>query len=107
MAPVMAEVFAARGADVLLFRGDDGLDELTTTSTSTVWQVRGGVVRQLTFDPADVGIARAEPAELRGGDVEQNVAVARQLFAGEARSGPGRRGAQCRCRPRGACRAVR
>ena len=83
MAPVMAEVFAARGSDVLLFRGDDGLDELTTTTTSTVWEVHAGAVRQLTFDPADVGIERATPSELRGGDVGQNVAVARHLFAGE------------------------
>ncbi|MET0864264.1 MAG: anthranilate phosphoribosyltransferase [Nakamurella sp.] len=83
MAPVMAEVFAARGCDVLLFRGDDGLDELTTTTTSTVWEVRGGAVRQLTFEPADIGIEHATSSELRGGDVQQNVAVARQVFAGE------------------------
>jgi anthranilate phosphoribosyltransferase len=83
MAPVMAEVFAARGSDVLLFRGDDGLDELTTTTTSTVWEVRAGAVRQVTFDPADVGIEYAAPSELRGGDVRQNVAVARHVFAGE------------------------
>jgi anthranilate phosphoribosyltransferase len=83
MAPVMAEVFAARGSDVLLFRGDDGLDELTTTTTSTVWEVRAGTVRRITFDPADVGIERAAPSELRGGDVRQNVAVARHVFAGE------------------------
>jgi anthranilate phosphoribosyltransferase len=83
MAPVMAEVFAARGSDVLLFRGDDGLDEMTTTTTSTVWEVRGGKVRQVTFDPADVDIERASPAELRGGDVRHNVSVARHLFAGK------------------------
>ena len=82
MAPVMAQVFAARGADVLLFRGDDGLDELTTTTTSTVWQVRGGQVRTVSLDPADLGIAAAAPADLRGGDVAENVQVARDLFAG-------------------------
>lgn len=81
MAPVMAEVFAGRGSDVLLFRGDDGLDELTTTTTSTVWEVRRGAVRQLTLDPESVGIGRAAPAQLRGGDVAQNVSVARNLFA--------------------------
>jgi anthranilate phosphoribosyltransferase len=86
MAPVMAEVFAGRGSEVLLFRGDDGLDELTTTTTSTVWEVRQGGVRQLTLDPETVGIGRAEPAQLRGGDVADNVAVARDLFAG--RTGP-------------------
>jgi anthranilate phosphoribosyltransferase len=83
MAPVMAEVFAARGADVLLFRGDDGLDELTTTTTSTVWQVRGGTVERLSLDPESVGVGRSQPAELRGGEVAENVAVARDLFAGK------------------------
>ncbi|HEY5880632.1 MAG TPA: anthranilate phosphoribosyltransferase [Nakamurella sp.] len=82
MAPVMAAVFAARGADVLLFRGDDGLDELTTTTTSTVWEVRAGSVREVSLDPTELGIARAQPADLRGGDVAVNVQVARDLFAG-------------------------
>ncbi len=86
MAPVMAEVFAARGADVLVFRGDDGLDELTTTTTSTVWEVRSGSVREVTVDPTALGLGLADPADLRGGDVETNVAVARALFAG--RRGP-------------------
>jgi anthranilate phosphoribosyltransferase len=83
MAPVMAQVFADRGADVLLFRGDDGLDELTTTPTSTVWRVRAGGVEQVSLDPAELGIEPAEPAALRGGEVAQNVQVARDLFAGE------------------------
>ena len=83
MAPVMAEVFAARGADVLVFRGDDGLDEMTTTTTSTVWEVRDGTVRVVTLDPTTWGLALVEPAALRGGDVEANVAVARAVFAGE------------------------
>jgi anthranilate phosphoribosyltransferase len=83
MAPVMAQVFADRNADVLLFRGDDGLDELTTTTTSTVWEVRGGAVRTVSFDPESVGIGRADPAALRGGDVDQNVAVTRDLLAGK------------------------
>jgi anthranilate phosphoribosyltransferase len=83
MAPVMAEVFAGRGAEVLLFRGDDGLDELTTTTTSTVWEVRGGAVRQLSIDPELLGIPRASPADLRGGEVGDNVAAARGLFAGK------------------------
>jgi anthranilate phosphoribosyltransferase len=83
MAPVMAEVFAARGADVLVFRGDDGLDELTTTTTSTVWEVRAGSVREVTVDPTTLGLGRAAAADLRGGDVEANVAVARAVFAGQ------------------------
>jgi anthranilate phosphoribosyltransferase len=83
MAPVMAQVFAERGADVLLFRGDDGIDELTTTTTSTVWQVRGGTVTRSTVDPRDLGVAAAPAEALRGGDVDVNVAVARRVFAGE------------------------
>ena len=84
MAPVMAEVFARRGTEVLLFRGDDGLDELTTTTTSTVWVVRDGAVRQFSVDPELLGIARSQPAELRGGEVSDNVAAARAVFAGKA-----------------------
>ncbi len=83
MAPVMAQVFADRGADVLLFRGDDGIDELTTTTTSTVWVVHGAAVTQTSLDPRDLDIDLAPADALRGGDVDVNVAVARRVFAGE------------------------
>lgn len=83
MAPVMADVFAARGADVLLFRGDDGLDELTTTTTSSVWVVHSGTVDRVTVDPAALGLPRSRPDDLRGGDVPVNVDVARRVFDGE------------------------
>ena len=42
MAPVMAAVLAERGDTALVFRGDDGLDELTTTTTSSVWVAADG-----------------------------------------------------------------
>ena len=83
LAPVMAGVLAQRGADALVFRGDDGLDELTTTGTSTVWVVSGGSVRSEVFDPASLGIARVDLAQLRGADAAYNSAVARALLAGE------------------------
>jgi anthranilate phosphoribosyltransferase len=83
MAPVMAQVFADRGAEVLLFRGDDGLDELTTTTTSTVWVIRDGAVNQQQVDPTALGLAVADPDQLVGGDVQTNVAAARRLFEGE------------------------
>jgi len=82
MAPIIAGVFAARGSEVLVFRGDDGLDELTTTTTSSVWVVGDGSVRPATVDPTRLGIHRAQGAELVGGDVAFNVAVARRLFDG-------------------------
>jgi anthranilate phosphoribosyltransferase len=86
MGSVLAGVLAGRGSSALVFHGDDGLDELTTTGPSTVWIARAGTVAQTRFDPAEIGIARCEPADLRGGDPAQNAAVARSVLAGE--SGP-------------------
>jgi anthranilate phosphoribosyltransferase len=83
MAPVMAGVLARRGTDAWVFRGDDGLDELTTTTSSQVWVVHDGVVSQAQIDPAMVGIAPARPEDLRGGDAEHNAAVVRRVLDGE------------------------
>lgn len=83
MAPVMAEVLAGRGTSALLVRGDDGLDEITTTTTSTVWVVAGGEVRRDSLDPARFGLTAARPDDLRGGDAATNVAVVRRLLAGK------------------------
>jgi anthranilate phosphoribosyltransferase len=83
MAPVMAGVFAARGVDAWVFRGDDGLDELTTTTTSSVWQVHGGEVRTATIDPAALGLVPSEVEALRGGDAVHNAEVVRRTLAGE------------------------
>src|SRR5690625_3714502 len=49
IAPIMAGVLARRGSSALVFRGDDGLDELTTTTTSQVWVVRDGSVTEEKF----------------------------------------------------------
>jgi anthranilate phosphoribosyltransferase len=86
MAPVMAGVFAQRGVDAWVFRGDDGLDELTTTTTSQVWLVHDGIVTPSVVDPSTLGIASARPEDLRGGDVTHNADVVRRTLAGE--SGP-------------------
>ncbi len=82
LAEVMAGVFAARRASVLVVHGDDGLDELTTTTTSTIWRVQAGTVDKLTFDPLGFGFPRAQVAELVGGDAEFNAAEARNVLAG-------------------------
>ena len=84
LAPVMAGVLAARGTDALVFRGDDGLDELTTTGTSTVWTVSGGASVQQSFDPTSLGLAPATLADLRGGGAADNAAAARSVLAGDA-----------------------
>jgi anthranilate phosphoribosyltransferase len=84
IAPVIAAVFAERKGSVLVVRGDDGLDELTTTTTSTVWAVADGDVRIVSVDPAELGISPALPADLRGGPPEENAEVFHALVAGKA-----------------------
>ncbi|EWC61407.1 Anthranilate phosphoribosyltransferase [Actinokineospora spheciospongiae] len=83
MAPLVAEVFAGRGASVLVVRGEDNLDEITTTTTTRAWVVSGGVVREERIDPARLGVSPATPADLRGGDAAFNAAVVRDLVAGK------------------------
>jgi anthranilate phosphoribosyltransferase len=83
MAPVMAGVYARRGVDAWVVRGDDGLDELTTTTTSRVWWVHGGEVTESVLDPADLGVPRGTTEALRGGDAAHNADVVRRLLAGE------------------------
>jgi anthranilate phosphoribosyltransferase len=83
MAPVMAQVLADRGMRALVFRGDDGLDELTTATTSTVWVVRDGEVEPDRVDPSALGLAAPAPDALRGGDPAHNAAVFRRLVEGE------------------------
>jgi anthranilate phosphoribosyltransferase len=83
MAPIMAGVLAERGTSALVFRGDDGLDELTVSTTSRVWIVRDGTVTEETLDPRDVGIGYSPIESLRGGDAAHNAEVARKLLAGE------------------------
>ncbi len=86
MAPLMASVFARRGVDAWVFRGDDGLDELTTTTTSSVWAVSGGAVESFTLDPVALGVRVGTTQGLRGGDAVHNAQVVRDLVAGA--SGP-------------------
>lgn len=83
MAPVLAEVFAQRGTTALVVRGDDGLDELTTTTTTTVWVADGGAVRTETVDPTRLGIPPATKADLAGGDPATNAQVVRDLVGGK------------------------
>ncbi|MFF4648946.1 anthranilate phosphoribosyltransferase [Streptomyces sp. NPDC001380] len=83
MAGIMAGVLARRGSTGLVFRGDDGLDELTVTGTSHVWVVRDGAVTETGFDPRDLDIPLVGVEALRGADASHNAEVARRLFAGE------------------------
>jgi len=82
MGAVVAGVLAERGCSALVFRGADGLDELTTTGPSTVWVVHGGELIETHFDPAALGLAPATVEDLRGGNAEFNAGVVRSVLAG-------------------------
>jgi anthranilate phosphoribosyltransferase len=82
MAPLVAGVLASRGTSALVFRGDDGLDELTTSGPSTVWEVRAGTVVEHSFDPGEIDVPRASIEQLRGGDAAFNAGVARDVLGG-------------------------
>ncbi|MFU8841302.1 MAG: anthranilate phosphoribosyltransferase [Nitriliruptoraceae bacterium] len=83
LAPVMADALARLGRrHALVFRGQDGLDELTTIGPSQVWEVRDGQVSSWRFDPSELGLVRVAPADLQGGDVGTNLAIADAVLAG-------------------------
>lgn len=84
MAPLIAGVFASRGTSALVFRGDDGLDELAATGASTVWVVSDGSVDVHRLDPTvDLGLDAITVEDLRGADAVHNAGVARRFLAGE------------------------
>lgn len=82
MSAVLAGVLAASGRTALVFHGDDGLDELTTTTTSRAWVVTHGAVAETSVDPAALGIPVATLGDLRGGAASYNAGVARDVLAG-------------------------
>ena len=83
IAPVMAQELAARGRTALVFRSDDGLDELSTTDLNRVLQVHNGEVVPSELDARDFGLTRVDQSQLIGGDARNNAGVASKLFAGE------------------------
>ncbi|MGW0783611.1 anthranilate phosphoribosyltransferase [Streptomyces sp. NPDC002913] len=82
IAPLLARVLAVRGTEGFVFRGDDGLDELSVATTSTVWSVSGGQVVREVLDPRDLGLPAAPAGALRGGDRAHNARVVREVLAG-------------------------
>lgn len=81
--PLFVGVFQTRGASALVFRGDDGLDELTTTGHSHVWEVSRGLVTEHDIDPRDLGIPRARMSQLVGGSPAHNAGVVHEVLAGQ------------------------
>lgn len=82
-APLFADLFRFRGATALVFRGDDGLDELTTTGHSHIWEVSRGALTEHDLDPRDLGIKRARIEDLIGGTPQENATTVRRVLGGE------------------------
>lgn len=83
MAPLLAGVFAARGTRAAVFRGDDGLDEVTPATTTRVWWAGDDSVREWQLDPRRLGLPLHPVDALRGEDAVHNAGVTRRLLAGE------------------------
>jgi anthranilate phosphoribosyltransferase len=84
MAERMVATLVELGSErALVFFGHDGLDELTTTTTSAVWEVIGGEVRFSNLDPTELGVPLAVPEDLVGGDPATNAELARAVLDGE------------------------
>jgi anthranilate phosphoribosyltransferase len=81
--PLVVGVFQTRGATALVYRGDDGIDKLTTTGHSHIWEVSLGAVTEHDLDPLDLGIPRADIQSLLGAGPEHNAGVIRSVLAGE------------------------
>jgi anthranilate phosphoribosyltransferase len=81
--PLVVGVFQTRGATALVYRGDDGIDKLTTTGHSHIWEVSRGSVTEHDLDPTELGIPRAPIEALLGTDAAANAAVIRRVLSGE------------------------
>jgi anthranilate phosphoribosyltransferase len=79
----LAEALAALGAEAaLVVHGEDGLDEITTTAPTRAARIRDGRIEALRLDPAALGIARARPADLLGGDAADNARIVQSVLEG-------------------------
>jgi len=86
--PLVVGVFQTRGATALVYRGDDGLDKMTTTGHSHLWEVSNGSVTEHDIEPTELGLARASIEDVLGRDPAYNAQVIRDVLAGER--GPAR-----------------
>lgn len=80
----MAQVLRTLGAKhVWIVHGSDGLDEITTTGSTSVAELLDGQIRHFSIDPAELGLAKADPTALKGGDADYNAKALRAVLAGE------------------------
>jgi anthranilate phosphoribosyltransferase len=80
---VMAQVLAERGVEGFVFRGDDGLDEITLATSTSVLTIGGGEISSDRIDAKDFGLSNAPISALVGGDASENARITKAIFAGE------------------------
>jgi len=80
---VLGVLGAVGSVHAMVVHGDDGLDELTTASTSTVHELKDGAVTTRAVDPTELGLARATADQLVGGNAAENAEAARRVLAGD------------------------
>ncbi len=80
--PLMSQVLLEQGKEGFVFRGDDGLDEVSLSTTTQVIQINDGKLTQSEFNPADLGITSSSVSDLVGGDAKYNADMTMKIFSG-------------------------
>ena len=84
MAPKMADVLSRTGSvHALVLHGSDGLDEITLSGPTLVWELRGGRVTEWVIDPGELGLPPAAPEALRGGSPADNAEITLRMLTGD------------------------
>jgi anthranilate phosphoribosyltransferase len=84
MVDLVANALAGLGTEhMLIVHGDDGLDEITNTTTTQIAEVRDGTVNRYIITPADFGFERCQVEDLKGGSPQDNAVITRSILAGE------------------------
>ncbi len=84
--PLVAEVLARRGCEGFVFRGQEGLDEISIAGKTDIFQLHDGIVTKHEFDPSDIGVDEFPLESIRGGDAALNAQITLEVFSGK--SGP-------------------
>lgn len=82
MFELVAQVLAARGNEGFVFRGVEGLDEISIAGPTEIYQIFEGQIRKTLFDPREIGIEQFPLSEIRGGSAKENAEITKGVFAG-------------------------
>lgn len=83
LAPIMAQVLLDRGVKALVVRGEEGLDEISLSNSTRVWDVTSGVLQETEVSPSDFGVGDFDSDLLRGGERQRNAELTRKVLGGE------------------------